>query len=92
MRWKENRVLSSPDSDGVSEAWQKFLHVEKSRDLLQDKSHIRIQIVYCAHLIVDADGWSQRVGESLNQICTIVVVWKLWMDREERGRKKTEAN
>lgn len=82
----EARLRSSPDGDGVSEAREKFLHVEEARDLLQDESHVRVQIVHRAHLVVNADGWSQRVGERSDQICTVVVVWKLGRDRQGRRR------
>lgn len=75
--WLCATLWSSPDSYGVSEAREKFLHVEEPCDLLQNESHVWVQIVHRAHLVVYADGWSQRVGERLDQICTIVVVWKL---------------
>lgn len=65
---------SPPDGDGVSEARQKFLHVEEARDLLQDEPHVRVQVVHRAHLVVDADGRRQRVGERLDQVRTVVVV------------------
>lgn len=80
----EARLRSSPDGDGVSEAREKFLHVEEARDLLQDESHVRVQIVHRAHLVVNADGRSQRVGERSDQICTVVVVWELGRDRQGR--------
>lgn len=31
-----------PDSDSVPEARQQLLHVEISRDLLQDETHVRV--------------------------------------------------
>lgn len=87
---------SSPDSNGVSEAGEKFLHVEEARDLFQDESHVWVQIVHSAHLVVNADGWSQRVGERFDQIGSIVVVWKLWRagggDREEEGHHDEVTN
>ena len=63
-----------PDSDGVPEARQQFLHIKESCNLLKDESNVSVQVVHRPHFVVDTDGWSQRVGQRIDQIGTVVVV------------------
>lgn len=63
-----------PDGDGVPVAGQQLLHVEVARDLLQDETHVRVQVVHGPHLVADADGWSQGVGQRPDQFGAVVII------------------
>lgn len=63
-----------PDGDGVAVAGQQLLHVEVARDLLQDQTHVRVQVVHRPHLVADADGRSQRVGQRPDQLGAVVII------------------
>lgn len=65
---------TSPDGDGVPVAGKQLLHVEVPRDLLQDETHVGVQVVHGPHLVADADGWSQRVGQRPDQFGTVVII------------------
>lgn len=65
---------TSPDGDGVPVAGQQLLHVEVARDLLQDETHVGVQVVHGPHLVADADGWSQGVGQRPDQFGTVVII------------------
>lgn len=67
-------AAAPPDGDGVPVARQQLLHVEVSRDLLQDETHVRVQVVHGPHLVADADGGSQRVGQRPDQFGTVVII------------------
>lgn len=66
-----------PDGDGVAVAGQQLLHVQEACDLLQDVAHVRVQVVHRAHLVADADGWGQGVGQSVDQLSAVEVIREL---------------